>query len=138
LLPFHGFFEVKWSTTYSLHGQFKMMLTFFSLPTFMGLVVVLFSTGKTPPPPPPPFTKPKRQVQQDEERVMHAYISMFICVIAHSIIHANHLLLFEIEDISNQSQICQIRETFEYKNLTTRLRMLIECCLCHASCIFFT
>jgi hypothetical protein len=59
LLPFHGFFEVKWSTTYSLHGQFKMMLTFFSLPTFMGLVLVLFSTGKTHPPPPSPNPKDK-------------------------------------------------------------------------------
>jgi hypothetical protein len=40
---------------------------------------------------------------------------MSICVIAHSIIHANHDFFFEIEDISNKFQICQIRETFEYK-----------------------
>jgi len=58
LLPFHGFFEVKWSTTYGLGGKlgkmghklwFKMMLTFFPSHFHTGSVLVLSSTGKTHP-----------------------------------------------------------------------------------------
>jgi hypothetical protein len=73
LLPFHGFFEVKWSTIYGLGGKlskmghklwFKMMLTFFSLPLSHGVgACSLFHWKNTSPSP-----NPKEKYNKFEER----------------------------------------------------------------------